>query len=111
MPVRKEESENEVEVGKLVDINFCICCYTCGIHFDAVTNFSICMLTDVGAAKVNKGKKSNEKKDDKSKEGEDDDSDFEKAGTRKRLAFRSKLLDAKISDSDSDIEIKRRKTG
>ena len=77
--------------------------------------FSLYLLADVGGAKRNKAKKSpDEKKDEESNEGEDDhddDSDLEKAGARKRSAFRSKLLDAKISDSDSDIEIKKRKTG
>ena len=76
--------------------------------------FSESLLADIGA-KRNKAKKSpDEKKDEESNEGEDDhddDSDLEKAGARKRSAFRSKLLDAKISDSDSDIEIKKRKTG
>lgn len=71
------------------------------------------MLTELAAAKTRKGKKSS-KEEEKSKESEDDDgSDFEEAGARKRLNFRSKLLDAKLSDSnsDSEIEIKRRKKG
>lgn len=68
---------------------------------------------DVGALRKKKAKTSKEEneKDSKMEDREDDSdsSDFEPANSHKRL--RSKLLDAKLSESDSEESIGKKKNG
>ncbi|XP_076446217.1 uncharacterized protein LOC143283763 [Babylonia areolata] len=75
--------------------------------------------SDIGAVRKRRAKKPPGEKEPASNKSESlqendkysDDSDFEPVSARKRFAFKSKLLDAKVSGSDSDSDIKRPKKG
>ena len=71
---------------------------------------NVFFITDIAVARKRRGAKSSEDKENMEKaEDDNSDSDFEPASVRKR--FKSTLLNAKVSDSDSDIEVNKKKRG